>query len=73
MALGADWKLYTSSSASPHAEEFSTHESLEAALTRACGWIMVPHQTALRIEGPNGEQYDQAYISSECARRRQQT
>ena len=66
MAPGADWKLYLSSPAG--GPSHSTHDSLEDALTAACSFAMVPHQTALRIEGPTGEKYDQAHILDECAR-----
>jgi hypothetical protein len=56
---------------SPAIESFSSHDSLDHALAAAC--LVPAHEVALRIEGPDGEVYDQAYISSECARRRQQT
>jgi hypothetical protein len=73
MSPGGDWKLTTrNSKIFPPIESSSPHDSLEVALTAACSYAMVPHQTVLRIEGPNGEIYDQAYINAECARRRRQ-
>jgi hypothetical protein len=69
MSPGGEWKLYLSSSAGT---SYSTHDSFEEALMAACSFAMVPHQTVLRIEGPSGKMYDQAYINAECARRRRQ-
>jgi hypothetical protein len=56
---------------SPPTDAFSSHDSLDLALASACQ--LPAHELALRIEGPDGKLYDQAYIRSECARRRQQT
>jgi hypothetical protein len=72
MSPGGDWKLTTrDSNHFPPTESISTHGSLEEALTTACSFASVPHQAALRIEGP-GVLYDQERIRDECSRRRQQ-
>jgi hypothetical protein len=64
MSPGGDWKVITrDSNISPPIESFSPHDSFEEALTTACELAKVAHQTVLRIEGPDGEMYDQAYIS----------
>ena len=73
MSPGGDWKLHIrNSNVSPPTDSSSPHDSFEEAIKRACGLAKVAHQTALRIEGPNGELYHQAYINAECARRRHQ-
>jgi hypothetical protein len=64
-----NWKLYITS---PAAITHSTHSSLEDALTEAWSLAMLPDPIFLRIEGPNGEQYDHQGVLNECSRRRQQ-
>jgi hypothetical protein len=71
MSPAGDCKLHIrSSKVSPATDSFSSHDSLDHALAAAC--LLPAHEVAVRIEGPNGEQRDQAFINNECARRRQQ-
>ena len=73
MSPAGDWKLHIrSSKVSPPTDSFSSHDSLDHAL--AAAFLLPAHEEAVRIVGPNGEMYDQAYINAERARwRRQQT
>jgi hypothetical protein len=66
MSPVAEWRVYTARG------DFSVHESFEAALTRACGQIGVPHQYVRCIEGPNGERYEAPDIERKCRERRQE-
>ena len=64
MSPVGDWKLHIrSSKVSPPTDSFSSHDSLDQAL--AAAFLLPAHEEAIRIEGPNGEMYDQAYINAE--------
>jgi hypothetical protein len=59
MSPGSEWKLHIrSSKVWPPTDSFSSHDSLDHALAAAC--LLPAHEVAVRIEGPNGEQWDQA-------------
>src|SRR5215469_1365098 len=67
MSPAGNWKLHIGSSkVSPPTDSFSSHDSLDHAL--AAAFLLPAHEEAVRIEGPNGEMYDQPYINAERAR-----
>jgi hypothetical protein len=70
MAQDRVWKLYIENSARPPSVTWSSHDSLDSALADACA--LTPDHTAIRIEGPDGEQHGKDFIEREYRARRKQ-
>jgi hypothetical protein len=62
------WRETSNAVAREHETLWQSHHSVDEAIRDACG--LPPNSTAIRLQGPNGERFDQMEILKLCTEHR---